>query len=158
MTRTMRIAGLASFGLLFAGNADAHSGGWYSLGSGIPYKCHRNHLIHGSSSRLRIVIFKGSVDIRRCQEQCDSTSGCVAFSFQIRVTEEGLAASVCMLHSRADEEVPVAEPGPFDWGASCYRVQPVEDYLPSEWRDRLGLHQNQLRPDLRPSVPAIPNK
>jgi len=155
--RKTAIIGLAAAAFLAAAPARALPEGWYKVGPGIPYRCHGNHMSYDTVGRLRTIIFKGAVDIRNCQELCDSTSGCVAFSFQRRVSEKGVAATACILLGRYDvDTVPIGDRGPFDWGAVCYRHHEVWDKLPNEWRNRLGLEQDQMHPGLRPTVPAIP--
>lgn len=147
MTRKTRIAGLAAFGLLIAGSAHALPEGWYTLGPGIPYKCHGNHMTDGGVTAISVDIFLGAADIRSCQALCDRRRDCVAFSFQRRVTESGTVTSACILLGRSDvRTVPISAPGRFDWGAVCYRTYPWQDDPSIYRRDRLGLEQDRLHP------------
>jgi hypothetical protein len=155
--RKTAFLGLAAAALLTAASAHALPEGWYTLGS---YKCHANHTAYGTDvPPLRAAKSGGAGDIRQCQVLCEETSGCVAFSFQKRVTERGTIVNSCILYGRYDvDTVPISDSGPFDWGVVCYRHRDVWDKLPSEWRSRLGLEQDQLRPGLRPSLPSGANK
>lgn len=153
--RKTAILGLAAAAFLTAAPAHALPEGWYTLRS---YKCHANHTAFGTDEpTLLVVQTSGGADIRQCEKLCESTSGCVAFSFQKRVTERGAIVGSCFLYGRYDvDTVPISKGGPFDWGVVCYRHNDVWDRLPNEWRNRLGLEQDQLRPGLRPSGPSKP--
>jgi hypothetical protein len=154
--RKSAILGLAA-ALLTVGPAHALPEGWYTLGS---YKCQANHTAYGTSvPPLRVAKSAGVVSARQCQELCESTSGCVAFSFQKRVTERGTVVESCLLYGRYDvDTVPISDRGPYDWGVVCYRHHAVWDKLPAEWRDRLGIEQDQVRPGLRHGLPSSPNR
>ncbi len=151
------MVGLAAAALLAAAPARALPEGWYTLRS---YKCHANHTAFGTDvPTLLVVKSSGIADIRQCEKLCEGTSGCVAFSFQQRVTERGTVVNSCFLYGRYDvDTVPVGKGSPFDWSVVCYRHNDVWDKLPREWRNRLGLEQDQLRPDFRPSTPTGANK
>lgn len=152
--RKTAILGLAAAAFSTAAPAPALAAYWYTLG---PYRCHAYNSETADTSYLRRV---EGVDFRRCQELCDTTSGCVAFSHLRRVSPRlDKGTEICVLHGRY--EIPTSwrsVPGPFDRGTVCYRHHDVWDKLPSEWRERLGLEHDQLRPGLRPSVPSGPNK
>lgn len=159
MTRKIRIVTAAALGLLFAGAAHALPDGWYTLGPGIPYRCHGNHMTDGSVTPIGVYVFVGAEDIRTCADLCTRRRDCVAFSFQRRISSTGTISTGCTLYGRSDVgSVPISDRGRFDWGAVCYRTYPWEDDFKIDWRDRLGLHADQLRPGLRPSIPSTPNK
>jgi hypothetical protein len=159
MMRKTGIAALSALGILAAGNANALPEGWYTLGPGIPYQCHGNYMTDGSVAPISLGIFFFAADIRACAALCDSRRDCVAFSFQRRVSDTGAVTTGCTLYGRSEVgEVPIGERGRFDWGAVCYRTYPRTDDLQTDWRRRLGLDQDRLRPGLLPSSPPKPNK
>ena len=126
MTRRTRILGLAAFGLLAAGTARALPDGWYTLGPGIPYKCHGNYVAAGGVTPIATHHFlRSAEDIRTCQRLCDTTTGCVAFSFERRVSgSPPTPYTRCVLLGRGSTPTERFEGGRFEWAAICYRDAP----------------------------------
>jgi hypothetical protein len=152
--RRTTLLGLAAAAFWTAAPDPARAEYWYALG---PYRCHRSLSEYTDWLRYELI---GSGGIRECQALCDRTSGCVAFQYRRRVSPRlDKATEICILYGRYDNTHNWRSvPGPFDSGTICYRHHDVWDKLPSEWRNRLSLEQDQLHPGLRPSVPSGPNK
>lgn len=161
MTRKATILGLAALGILAADAARALPDGWYTLGADIPYKCHANYVADGSVTPIATYHYlRSAEDIRTCQRLCDSTAGCVAFSFERHVSgSPPTPYTRCVLLGRGPTPTERFDAGRFEWAAICYRTNPFDKYLEIDWRSRLHLDQDHLRPGLPGSgVPHGPNK
>ncbi len=149
--RKTAILGLAAAMLLAAAPGQALAGGPYMVGA---YKCYNRKAY--TTDYLRYV---EGLDFRGCQALCDRTSGCVAFSYLVTALERWESTTICILHSRYDiPDTPWRHARAYVRANVCYRHHDVWNQLPREWRNRIGVEQDQLRPEFRPNVPSGPNK